>query len=119
MQLRLLASGLLLALPLLAGCAEDDDLNAPEVAPENSIFRRYVSMGNSITAGFQSAGINDSTQHLSYAVLIANASGAPFYVPSLQFRGCPAPFVNNVTQTRVGGGGPTDIGSCAAAEGRR
>lgn len=108
MQLRLLASGLLLALPLLAGCAEDDDLNAPEVAPENSIFRRYVSMGNSITAGFQSAGINDSTQHLSYAVLIANASGAPFYVPSLQGRGCPAPFVNNVTQTRVGGGGPTD-----------
>ena len=108
MQLRLLASGLLLALPLLAGCAEDDDLNAPEVAPENSIFRRYVSMGNSITAGFQSAGINDSTQHLSYAVLIANASGAPFYVPSLQGRGCPAPFVNNVTQTRVGGAGPAD-----------
>ena len=108
MQLRLLASGLLLALPMLAGCAEDDDLNAPELAPENSIFRRYVSMGNSITAGFQSAGINDSTQHLSYAVLIANASGAPFYVPSLQGRGCPAPFVNNVTQTRVGGGGPTD-----------
>ncbi|MGH7584943.1 MAG: SGNH/GDSL hydrolase family protein [Gemmatimonadales bacterium] len=108
MQLRLLASGLLLALPLLAGCAEDDDLNAPEVAPENSVFRRYVSMGSSITAGFQSAGINDSTQQRSYAVLIANASGAPFYVPSLQGRGCPAPFVNNVTQVRVGGGGPTD-----------
>ena len=108
MQLRLLASGFLLALPLLAGCAEDDDLNAPEVAPENSIFRRYVSMGNSITAGFQSAGINDSTQNRSYAVLIANASGAPFYVPSLQGRGCPPPFVNNVTQERVGGGGPTD-----------
>ena len=108
MQLRLLASGLVLTLPLLAGCADDDELGPPDIASENAIFLRYVAMGNSITAGFQSAGINDSTQQRSYAVLIANAVGVPFYVPSLQGRGCPPPFVNNVTQERVGGGGPAD-----------
>jgi hypothetical protein len=67
-------------------------------------MERYVAMGNSITAGFQSAGINDSTQHLSYAVLFAGAANAPFHVPSLQGRGCPPPFTNNVTQERVGFG---------------
>ena len=39
------------------------------------MFPRYVAMGNSITAGFQSAGINDSIQQQSYAVLFAQAGG--------------------------------------------
>ena len=42
---------------------------------------RYVSMGNSITAGYQSAGINDSTQQRSYAVLFASRADATFFVP--------------------------------------
>ena len=105
MQLRTVAAGLALALPLLTGaCVESDRLVSPATAPENAIFARYVAMGNSITAGFQSAGINDSTQQLSYAALVARASGFPYYYASMQGRGCPPPFVNNVTQERVGGG---------------
>lgn len=104
MRLQRYTAALALALPLLAGCHEDDSLNSPDLSTSNGLMQRYVSMGNSITAGFQSAGINDSTQHESYAVLFAAAANAPFHVPSLQGRGCPPPFTNNVTQERVGGG---------------
>jgi phospholipase/lecithinase/hemolysin len=65
------------------------------------MFQRYVSMGNSITAGFQSAGINDSTQSRSYAVLLAKAMGTTFVYPSLNMPGCPPPFTHNTTQTRL------------------
>ena len=107
MQLRTVAAGLTLALPLVTGaCVESDRLVTPVTIPENAIFQRYVAMGNSITAGVQSAGINDSTQRRSYAALITGASNFPYYYASLQGRGCAPPFVNNVTQERVGGGGP-------------
>jgi len=104
MQRIRVAAALLLALPLLAGCYENEPLNAPDLSTSNGLMERYVSMGNSITAGYQSAGINDSTQQRSYAVLFAGRANAPFYVPSLQGRGCAPPLTNNVTQTRVGGG---------------
>ncbi len=102
-RIRMMAA-LVLALPLLAGCYENDPLNSPDLSTSNGLMARYVSMGNSITAGYQSAGINDSTQQRSYAVLFANRANAPFFVPSLQGRGCAPPLTNNVTQTRVGGG---------------
>jgi hypothetical protein len=104
MQRIRVAAALLLALPLLAGCYDNDPLNAPDLSTSNGLMERYVAMGNSITAGYQSAGINDSTQRRSYAVLFANRANATFYVPSLQGRGCAPPLTNNVTQTRVGGG---------------
>ena len=104
MQRTRLAAALLLALPLLAGCYENDPLNAPNLSSSNGLMERYVSMGNSITAGYQSGGINDSTQRRSYAVLFAGRAGAPFFVPSLQGRGCAPPLTNNVTGARVGGG---------------
>lgn len=110
MRFRILAAAAALALPLLAGaCAEDDEqLFNPPASAGNELFARYVAVGNSITAGFQSAGINDSTQQLAYPALLAGAAGAQYYYASLQGRGCPAPFVNNVTQERVGGGGSGD-----------
>jgi len=53
-------------------------LNSPGVPPYagGAMFQRYVAMGNSITAGFQSGGINDSTQRRSYAVLVAVSCAA-------------------------------------------
>lgn len=102
-RIRMFAA-VVLALPLLAGCYDNDPLNSPDLSTSNGLMARYVSMGNSITAGYQSAGINDSTQQRSYAVLFANRANAPFFVPSLQGRGCAPPLTNNVTQTRVGGG---------------
>src|ERR1041384_1608439 len=92
-----LAAGLVLA---AVGCS-NEDLFTPAVPAYTggAMFQRYVAMGNSITAGFQSGGINDSTQQRSYAVLLAAAMGGdPFYYPSLTTPGCPAPYTNIFTQ---------------------
>ena len=114
MQLRHLAAFLGLVLPL-AGCRSDEALNAPDLSNNSGLLQRYVSMGNSITAGFQSAGINDSTQLQSYAVLFAAQAKAPFFEPLLNKPGCPAPYDVNSTSPphRLGGGGDTD---CALRE---
>jgi hypothetical protein len=110
MHLRHLAAFFGLALPLATGCRTDEALNPPDLSNNNGLLARYVSMGNSITAGFQSAGINDSTQRQSYAVLFAQQAGAPFFVPLLNKPGCPAPFTINSTNppTRLDGAGSTD-----------
>ena len=117
MKLRHLAAAVLgLALPLLSGCRADEALNSPNLSNNGGLLERYVSMGNSITAGFQSAGINDSTQMQSYGVLFAQQAGAPFFVPLLNKPGCPPPFTINTTNppTRLGGGSATD---CSLREG--
>jgi hypothetical protein len=117
MKLRHLAAAALgLALPFVAGCRSDEALNPPNLSNNGGLLERYVSMGNSITAGFQSAGINDSTQLQSYAVLFAHQAGAPFFVPLLNQPGCPPPFTINTTNppTRLGGGSATD---CSLREG--
>jgi len=95
---------------LLVAACENEVLNSPRVPAYQggTMFQRYVAMGNSITAGFQSGGINDSTQRQSYAVLIGGAMGGNrFYYPSLASIGCPPPFTNIFTGARVGGAGIT------------
>lgn len=80
---------------LAAGCARDDQDIRRIIGsqPGGDLFARYVSMGNSITAGFQSAGINDSTQLRAYPNLVAQAANAPFNVPLLNKPGCPPPYI--------------------------
>ncbi len=103
---RINAVALLLAVPLFAGCYSDDSTNPPPTPPVPSggpAFQRYVSMGNSISAGFQSGGINDSTQQRAFPVLLAAAAGADFTIPHLNMPGCPSPYLNNALKTHVGG----------------
>lgn len=94
---------LALALPLALGACDHESLTPPE-PPAGDLYRRYVALGNSITAGFQSGGINDSTQARSYSVFLAEELGTPFEIPSLRRPGCPPPLVNVFTGERVGGG---------------
>jgi hypothetical protein len=71
---------------------------------------QFASIGTSLSSGFQSGGINDSTQLQSYAVLLARAMRAPFFPPLLNRPGCPPPYTNvfaQPTPTRVGGGTAT------------
>jgi lysophospholipase L1-like esterase len=100
-----------LGLVLAAAACNNDQLNRPfSNVPIDPLFERYVAMGNSITAGFQSGGINDSTQLQSYAVLLAQAMHSPFFPPLLGKPGCPPPYTNVFAQpapTRVGGGTAT------------
>jgi lysophospholipase L1-like esterase len=103
-----LVAGLGAAL-VAAGCHQDALM--PPAAPAytgGAMFERYVSLGNSITSGFQSGGINDSTQRQAYPVLVAAAMGGqPFYYPSLNPPGCPPPYTNIFTRTRLAGGTAT------------
>jgi hypothetical protein len=98
-----------LAALVLGGCAaEDESPLAPEQPPASSLFDRYVAIGTSLTAGFQSAGINDSTQAQAYPVLIAQQANAPFYTPTIPAPGCPAPYTGPVIlpgAQRLGGVG--------------
>jgi hypothetical protein len=85
-----------------------DSPRAPDHPPAAALFDRYVAIGTSLTAGFQSAGINDSTQSQAYPVLIAQQASAPFYTPSLPEPGCPAPYTGPVIlpgAQRLGGVG--------------
>ncbi len=110
-MIRKLAGITLAAGALFLGACHEDETLQPPTPPAgstvNALFDRPVWMGNSITAGFQSAGINDSTQQRSYARLLADAMGTPYFYRSLRGNGCPAPFTNNKTQARVGGASAT------------
>ncbi|MCH7489698.1 MAG: SGNH/GDSL hydrolase family protein [Gemmatimonadetes bacterium] len=104
---------ILLALTLtIAACGDDDGVSPTQQGPVPADFSTYVALGNSLTAGYQSAGINDSTQRESYAVLVAQsmglAVGTGFTYPSLTGLGCTPPIVNIFTGQRVGGGLATD-----------
>ena len=85
-------------------CTRDSiDVRAPPPAAD-PIFQRYVALGNSITAGYQSSGINDSTQRESYAKIVAEQMHTGYVYPALVGFGCAPPVVNFLTQARVGGG---------------
>jgi lysophospholipase L1-like esterase len=77
---------------LLAACRSE-----PAGVTEDPVLARYVAFGNSVTAGFQSNGINDSTQKQSYAWLLAAQMGVPFDAPLLAKPGCPPPLTNVFT----------------------
>src|SRR2546422_7433175 len=87
------ALGILLG---VAACHNDQLFRPYPNGPLDPLFARYVSMGNSITAGFQSGGLNDSTQLQAYPVLLARQMQTPFFVPLmarvLGARGCPPPI---------------------------
>lgn len=89
------------ALWALVSC--DNNTNADIISPRpvNAIFQSYVAIGNSITAGFQSDGINDSTQKQSYALLLARSMGTRYAYPSLAMPGCAPPISNFLTQARL------------------
>jgi len=77
----------------------------------SEIFRNYVAIGNSITAGWQSGGINDSTQQVAYPRLLATQMGTPYKYASLVSPGCPPPVSNFQTQARVSVGTTPSTGT--------
>lgn len=85
------------ALVALAACSDNTKLLGPSTPVGGEIFKSYVALGNSITAGFQSNGIMDSTQRQSYARLLAIQMGTQYHYAALAGRGCPPPIVNGLT----------------------
>lgn len=84
----------------VTGCDPDVKIVGTETPSGGAMFTNYVALGNSITAGYQSSGINDSTQRRSYAALFAAQAGTRFAYPQLAAPGCPPPVVNFLTQSR-------------------
>jgi hypothetical protein len=93
----------LAAVVTLAACGEDDiDVTSPPDL-EAQLFQRYVALGNSITAGYQSGGLNDSLQNRSYArVLATEIFKTSYQVNLLRKPGCPAP-TTSFGGARLGG----------------
>jgi len=90
---------------VLIGAAACTDHTAKVLGPRptqgNGMFQSYVALGNSITAGYQSGGINDSTQKRSYAKMLADQMGTRYAYASVANPGCPPPIDNFNNQTRV------------------
>ena len=87
---------------VVAACTDKSaDVLGPQPSQGDGMFQSYVALGNSITAGYQSGGINDSTQKRSYAVLLAGQMGTRFAYPAVAMPGCPPPISNFLTQARV------------------
>ncbi len=99
---KLRAAPFLFALALATtGCVENDTVEPKFTPPGGDLFFRYVALGNSITAGFQSGGINVTLQRQAYPVLLAGKAGADFHVPAINDPGCPPPFVAPLTTERI------------------
>ncbi len=93
---------------LTVACADNGPTAVvPPLTPTNTLFSSYVALGNSLTAGFQSGGINDSTQQQSYAALLAHSMNTRYAYASLALPGCPPPIVNFQTQARLAAGTST------------
>lgn len=106
---RYLSLGLIATL-LVAGCDSEKVNGVPTSAADSSLFASYVALGNSISAGFQSGGILDSTQQESFADLLAQAAGTRYAYPAINPPGCPPPIVNFQTGALYEGGTSTTCG---------
>ncbi|NOY69400.1 MAG: hypothetical protein GXP53_07915 [Deltaproteobacteria bacterium] len=53
----------------------------------NPLFERYVSLGDSLTHGFQSGAVDETRQPKAYPSLIAKKMGTEFNLPLLKFPG--------------------------------
>jgi lysophospholipase L1-like esterase len=75
---------------------------ADPIEPVPGLLDRYVALGNSITASFQSDGIHLEMQNRAYPVLLATKAGVSFGVPEFAYPGCPPPLAAPLTTTRIG-----------------
>ncbi len=104
---RPLAASTLLVIAFASACEQKELVNGPRLTGKDTLFASYVALGNSITAGFQSGGILDTTQAESYAALFAHQVGTRYAFPGFRPPGCPPPIVNFQTGARLGGGTPS------------
>ncbi len=104
---RLWAAGILVIVMGVGGCTQPELVTIPKTSLNQSLFKSYVALGNSITAGYQSGGIVDTTQAESYAAILAHQTGTRYAYAALAEFGCPPPVVNFQTQARLGGGTAT------------
>ncbi len=93
---------------LASACSLDNQTMGVRGAPAGgSQFARVANIGTSLSSGFQSGGINDSTQRegpmYQLALGMGLTPGVDWFYPSFAGFGCPAPYTNPLTGARLGG----------------
>ncbi|HEV8538994.1 MAG TPA: hypothetical protein VGR15_08770 [Bacteroidota bacterium] len=69
----------------LPGCTEEDVSTPPGIINTgNADFTRFVAIGNSVTAGFQSNALSQRDQVFAYPNLIANQVRTSFEIPLIK-----------------------------------
>jgi lysophospholipase L1-like esterase len=87
-------SGVIMALGAvslaLAGCSKIGPISQPAAKSGTADFSRYVAMGTSVSAGFESGGLVVHHQTHGFAYLFAQQAGTPnFTIPSVSADGIP------------------------------
>jgi hypothetical protein len=78
-----------LAALALAGCSKHAAINAPAVSGGSASFAVVASVGTSVTAGFESAGLVVHHQDHSFTYDFAKQVGAAYTIPSVSADGIP------------------------------
>ncbi len=100
----------LLGIFIISGCKDRTEVTAPEQIQQKSgkaDFTRFVTIGNSLTAGVQSNSLFETAQKYSYGNQIANQVNASFEQPIVAEPGTPGrlevvslnPFQTYITKT--------------------
>jgi len=76
-----IVSFVFIAALMLISCDEYNKLTAPTVNTGSANFSKFVTIGNSLTAGYQSAALFESAQMYSYGNLIADHMNTLFAQP--------------------------------------
>ncbi|MGA7723413.1 MAG: SGNH/GDSL hydrolase family protein [Ignavibacteriaceae bacterium] len=71
----------LLVVFIVSGCQDRTNLTGPAPKSGSADLSRYVSIGNSITAGYQSGALYQSAQEYSYGNLIAQQVNSNYAIP--------------------------------------
>lgn len=104
MTLRRLAIATL-AFPLLAACVSNETMHTRATPSGGEMFASYVAIGTSIGAGISSGGLDSLGQKAAYPYLLATAMGLTpgmdWHWPKIGGAGCPAPYANILTSTRL------------------
>jgi lysophospholipase L1-like esterase len=74
---------------IITGCKGKETTEPEKVKTGNADFSVYVALGNSITAGYQSASLFESAQVYSYGNLIARQVNTTFEQPLISDPGTP------------------------------
>ncbi len=78
------------SLLFFVACEDRSDLTAPSAPNTGSAdFTRFVSIGNSLTAGYQSGSLYESSQVYSYGKIIADQVGVSYEQPIVSEPGIP------------------------------
>lgn len=72
---------ILLPLMMFFGCKERTELTGPQAVSGKADFSRFVTIGNSLTAGYQSSALYESSQMYSIGNMIAQQTGTDFVQP--------------------------------------